>query len=36
MGTSEHLKALKTPYMTRNPMKWGFFKLKEHEIGLEI
>ena len=28
MPTSEPLKTLKAPYMARNTMKWGFFRLK--------
>lgn len=36
MGTSEPLKPLKAPYMARNPVKWGFFRLKGQEIPLKI
>ena len=36
MGTSEPLKPLKAPYMARNPVKWGFFRLKRQEIPLKI
>lgn len=36
MGTSEPLKTLKAPYMVRNPVKWGFFRLKRLEIPLKI
>lgn len=36
MGTSEPLKPLKAPYMARNPVKWGFFRLKRLEIPLKI
>ena len=28
MATNEPLITLKAPYMERNPMKWGFFRLK--------
>lgn len=28
MATKEPLITLKAPYMERNPMKWGFFRLK--------
>lgn len=34
MPTSEPLKSLKAPYMARNPMKWGFFRLKSKEMPL--
>lgn len=34
MPTSEPLKSLKAPYMARNPMKWGFFRLKRKEMPL--
>lgn len=34
MPTSEPLKNLKVPYMARNPVKWGFFRLKLQEIPL--
>lgn len=36
MGTSEPLKPLKAPYMARNPVKWGSFRLKGQEIPLKI
>lgn len=36
MGTSEPLKPLKALYMARNPVKWGFFRLKGQEIPLKI
>ena len=35
MPTREPLKTLKAPYMARNPMKQGFFKLKRQEIPLK-
>lgn len=35
MATSEPLKNLKAPYMVRNPVKWGFFRLKRQEIPLK-
>lgn len=28
MGTREPLKSFTAPYMARNPMIWGFFRLK--------
>lgn len=34
MRTIEPLEPLKTPYMERKPMKWGFFKLKEADRTL--
>lgn len=36
MGTNEPLKTLITPYLARNPMKSGFFGLKDTEIPLKI
>lgn len=29
MGTNEPLRTLKSPYIVRNPMKWGFFRLRQ-------
>jgi len=36
MGTSEPLESLKSPYMVRKPMKWGFFRLIVLERGLDF
>ncbi len=35
MRTIDPLKTLKVPYMARNPVKWGFFRLKRQEIHLK-
>jgi len=36
MRTINSLKTLKASYMVRNPMKWGFFRLKRSENSLKI
>lgn len=42
MPTKEPLKTLKAPYMARNPMNWGFFRLivplknLKNEVGIKI